>query len=512
MYEYIKVKNHKGLKELILKKLGKINILCGKNNSGKTSILEALSIKDKFDIGKKLLERDRAFLEEIFYKEIKRRNYADPNQEYCKKFFSNFIDKEIQNRKVWFFYEKEKIINEIVESMSKDTYLNSFSDKKDWFNISSVVDTFFRDLPQKYSTVLLPPKRFLENKIEINSSQNLEANGKGVTNRLFFLKNQDIKSEEYKKYESIYQSFQFVTGNYFNIFIDQSNQLSLNFSKNGEFWINANDSGLGLSDILIMIVFIIDTDYPIICIEEPESHIHPEMQKKFLSFVKERKQKQFIFSTHSNIFIDPNIADRIFYSYFSKNVQISDETSKSRILNNLGYSAIDNLVSDLLILTEGPTDIPVLREIFNWFNLNKKYNISYWSLGGDNMALLDLSVFRENSNVFALIDSDPKSQVVRTRFQRNCRHSNIHCTKLKGYSIENYFTLKSIKKEFPTIGDITELKLDEKVDKQLGLSNKGKSIKEKNHKIIKHMNIADIKDTDLFNFCDEISEFLKSKN
>lgn len=130
MYEYIKVKNHKGLKELILKKLGKINILCGKNNSGKTSILEALSIKDKFDIGKKLLERDRAFLEEIFYEEIKRRNYVNPDQEHCKKFFSNFIDKEIQNRKIWFFYEKEKIINEIVESMNKDTYLKGYSDKK----------------------------------------------------------------------------------------------------------------------------------------------------------------------------------------------------------------------------------------------------------------------------------------------------------------------------------------------------------------------------------------------
>ena len=76
--------------------------------------------------------------------------------------------------------------------------------------------------------------------------------------------------------------------------------------------------GSGILNIAHFLAYIKTLDKPsIICIEEPESHVHPEMQKKFLSFVKERKQKQFIFSTHSNIFIDPNIADKIFYSYFS---------------------------------------------------------------------------------------------------------------------------------------------------------------------------------------------------
>ena len=42
MIEYLNIKNHKALKHANIIDLGKINIICGKNNSGKTTILEAL--------------------------------------------------------------------------------------------------------------------------------------------------------------------------------------------------------------------------------------------------------------------------------------------------------------------------------------------------------------------------------------------------------------------------------------------------------------------------------------
>lgn len=42
MFESLKLKEHKGITEVKLARLGHINVFCGKNNSGKTSLLEAI--------------------------------------------------------------------------------------------------------------------------------------------------------------------------------------------------------------------------------------------------------------------------------------------------------------------------------------------------------------------------------------------------------------------------------------------------------------------------------------
>ena len=262
-----------------------------------------------------------------------------------------------------------------------------------------------------------------------------------------------------------------------------------------------------------MITFIIDFDYKFLFIEEPESHLHPEMQKKLLNFIRSVKSKQFIFSTHANTFLNANMVDRIFYLEFDTNVKIIDETSISKMLYNLGYSVVDNLVNDAVVLTEGPRDIPVILKIFEWLGVDNKYKISFWPLGGDIMASLDLSVFSERNNVFALVDNDPGSSAARTRFLRNCKNFNILCHKLNRYSLENYFTLDAIKECFQDkeLEKITILKPDEKVDKQIGFFSKGKTIKIKNDKIINKMTLEDIRETDLYDFCLEIKENLKDK-
>ncbi|GAG64807.1 unnamed protein product, partial [marine sediment metagenome] len=42
MIEAIKLFAYKGIKELELKGLNHINVICGKNNSGKSSVLESI--------------------------------------------------------------------------------------------------------------------------------------------------------------------------------------------------------------------------------------------------------------------------------------------------------------------------------------------------------------------------------------------------------------------------------------------------------------------------------------
>ncbi|MGW6291075.1 AAA family ATPase, partial [Streptomyces sp. NPDC055107] len=54
MYRYIRVRNHKGIRDVSLSSLGQLNIICGKNNSGKTSILEAIMKPDCRLLGREI--------------------------------------------------------------------------------------------------------------------------------------------------------------------------------------------------------------------------------------------------------------------------------------------------------------------------------------------------------------------------------------------------------------------------------------------------------------------------
>ena len=432
---------------------------------------------------------------------------------YVAKWFSNYIKKLIDEKTVWFIDEMQEILNGFQSNILQDPNLLRYQANDPNFGIVDIINIFFKNSILAYRPILIPPKRFLEAGIKINLGQKVEPMGNGIVNRLFYLKNQLEKTEQFNTFQRVQKSFTDITNYYFDINPNISDSLEIFFSKDKNTWFLANDSGLGLSDILVMVVFSLDLDYSFVFIEEPESHLHPEMQSKFLNFLKTIKNKQFILSTHANTFLNPYIVDRAYYIEFKDGVYIDDKTSKSKILYNLGYSVSDNIVSDVIVLTEGLYDRPVLEEICLWLDIFPRYNIKFWPLGGDNMAELDLSVIGENKNVIALIDNDPGSKVSRTRFEKNCKDYEIHCHRLKKYSIENYFTIKALKEIFNNnkeLDKVKEIDPNKSVDEQIGFKEKNKTIKYKNKDIIRNMTIEDIKDTDLYKFCLEIKKLCES--
>ena len=484
--------------------MGHINILCGKNNSGKTSILEAINNGQSFRnvaIGR---EVDKDELINLFAKYFEDKIHFYPG---IIRSVSNYYSRIIKSEVILYGDTIDDHITDIKKSPELSGHFSTYSE-----NLQPIFKNYFSDLISNFNPLLLIPKRSLKvcTDITITEHNFYKSSGEYIINLLFHLKNQNPGTSDAEKYNQICAAFVQITGWSFSIFISlEGKELSISFNNlnsNKLSWISGDALGLGLHDVLILLTFIIASDSTPILIEEPETHIHPEMQRKILNFLKTVDDKQFIISTHSNIFLDPYMVDKIFYVMLDdESVKVNDETSKSQMLYNLGYSISDNLVSDVTLLTEGPTDVPVLRTIFSWMNLEDKYNIKIWSLGGDNMAQLDLSVFAERNNVFALIDTDSKSYKIRRQFQENCDNYNIPCHKLERYAIENYFTLDAIRTVFPGIGDnISKLDPLKKVEKQLGIN-----IKNNNLKIIRLMSMNDIIHTDLYNFCEKFKKYLE---
>ena len=173
------------------------------------------------------------------------------------------------------------------------------------------------------------------------------------------------------------------------------------------------------------------------------------------------------------------------------------------IVITFGYSIADNLVSDLVVLCEGPKDKPVLEEFFQKMGLLDRSNIKVWPLGGDIMDQLDLSVFQESHKLIALVDNDPGSAAIRKRFQKKCEELKIPVTRLKRYALENYFSIAAIsaymKGQMPA--GITELASDKPVSGQLGFE-----VKKNGGKIAKEMKLEDLKGTDLEEFLNQVAK------
>jgi AAA15 family ATPase/GTPase len=467
-------------------------------------LLEALSEEGKFGVGK-TVSGNKEWILELFKPQSAR--YTNPAPKISTDWFSQYLKYLADNNEIWFSDKKENIIAEIMKSKKNHNVLGRHGE--DVFNFGPLIDAFFSKDTNYYKPILIPPKRRIEFKSNIDMTQEITPSGGGLINRLFFLKNQDLESKSYGIYKSIYETFHYITSSKFNVVPNKENRIELFYQTESD-WIPADACGLGLTDVLNIVTVLNVLDSKIFFIEEPENHLHADFQKKLLAYLTKLKSKQFLITTHSATFLNTDIIDKIFYCSNNGEINVSDQTSKSEIINSLGYSVTENLVADLIILLEGPSDIPVIKEMLKWVGVLPHHNIKYWPLGGDIMATLDLSVFAERRNVISLIDSDPGSSVQRTRFKRNCKANQIYCKKLNRYSIENYFTIDALRETFPNQipTKIKEIQPMEPVDSQIGFKGKKKTVKAKNSQIVQNMSLSDIEGIDLKDFLNYAKKIL----
>lgn len=486
---------HKGLQETKLSGLRALTIFSGPNDSGKTTVLEAFCLGKTLRSGHDLSQRlgEIAKLLARTNSRLQRR-VASPRapvalREPSEAQWLDAVTRVTETRRIWYTGEAPQLVQSAVKQLARELRTGIAQDF-----VTEAGKALASFLPEAPTRLLIPAKRRLEEHAKLLPLGEIRPEGTGVVRHLSSLKNSPRDSPAHGRYRRIEEAFRMISAGYELDVTSADDSVQLQFSRDGEAWRKAGACGLGLHD-LVLILYFCTHDYQVVAIEEPELHLHPDAQRRLLRYFEDLSSPQLLVSTHSSVFLSSSRASIRSTRFEDGRVQIEDVTSRANLLTDLGYSPADNLLADLVVLVEGPSDVPVLSELCRKAGVDRRGLIRFWPLGGNAMIQVDLSIVTEAYQTVAIIDKDPGSSKIREEFVQMCTEKGIAVTRLERYAIENYFTLNALRE---TLGErfpahLKTIDPDQKLNEQLTFPLK----KSENRRVVERMSFEDVRDTDL---------------
>jgi hypothetical protein len=128
--------------------------------------------------------------------------------------------------------------------------------------------------------------------------------------------------------------------------------------------------GSGIHEVLILASAATVLQDHAVCIEEPELHLNPILQKKLLRYLTQYTRNQYFITTHSAALMDTPDAE-IYHVCLKDGASIVERATsnehRSAVCEDLGYHPSDLFQANCVIWVEGPSD----RIYLNWWLRNE---------------------------------------------------------------------------------------------------------------------------------------------
>ena len=402
MIKHIAIKNFKGINSLEITPK-KFNVLVGRNNTGKTSILEAISVCTNPNLIKDLLmykygpffinySSDKASIKiDTDDNKVKKLNLRNPTPEQILNLLKNDLNElSIKKDNVYVDIGRYIDVEKIIKVLDKDSIYEASLD-----SIAVLVN--YSDHPviltaERYKDLLIDTLSKLYDTYIFKNEKN-SATGKSNSNRMEFRDRLNMLRYRYP----LTRNDSFIIDKKDNVtfindtllsaeFFHKSQKLALQVeniikkdniipnlkrfdfysivldTEEGDQEIPVESMGDGFKSLVHIIIKLYDNEGDIIVIEEPENYMHPGYIRELIHYIisiANNSHVQLFITTHSQDFLYTLISDDALPEKdieFLKKELLILQFSKWKddiILSNLDYNDAVSDMEDLLLDLRG---------------------------------------------------------------------------------------------------------------------------------------------------------------
>ncbi len=533
------IKNFKTFKDIIFLFNADVNILTGKNNTGKTTVLEALALWH--ECFGKLIHNAKRAEKKFGYKagdwilvpSYKRYFPFDEVNSVRSPYFEDIFHQRNRKNEIILSatISDAENTNEIEiafaigeSGMNYDISLHNYT-KFDFGRFN----TIFNRLPEPIGKYYASPVAVILQKEDFATDPQIKDailnrySASILRNRLYKLLN--FPELEYRK--SFLQDLSYVLGQNIELLsksdIKKDKQVIINF-KFGDNDIEKDIALVGSGTLQIIEILLnlyqpdemlnnlnlyisgeAIKDFNILLLDEPDSHIHREIQQRLTDLItKFSRNNQIFISTHNESLIRSASYEHLFHLDGKKDGLVKsiekENTEKIQprfkglypsqinpIIRSLGEISgldfINAMEADRLIFVEGEDDARVINLLLKQQTPPTKKKYMFWVLGGISTAFESINAYK---TVFSAIKNSKtlweKSLFIFDKDYLSDQHKDLICSKLneilkiESYSWYSYTFETILLQDIDKFSNLLALWLTQKTNLQIDLDALTKSI------------------------------------